>query len=271
VSPDLPAGRPRVDVAGVLVDDLSMEEAIDAIERLVAAGGRAAVVTPNVDHVVRVRADPEFAAIYREAALVLADGMPVVWAARLLGTPLREKVSGSDLFPRLCARAAERGYGVFLLGGQPGAAETAARRLTERHPALRVVGHCCPPPGFEHDPAWSARIVRQVADARPHLLFVALGSPKQERWIRRHLADCQVPVALGVGATIDFEAGVVRRAPGWMQRAGLEWLWRLLMEPRRLWRRYLVEDPKFLWYVARQRWRRRAPAVAGAAARSSQR
>jgi N-acetylglucosaminyldiphosphoundecaprenol N-acetyl-beta-D-mannosaminyltransferase len=258
-------------VAGVLVDDVSMADAVDAIDRLIARQAPAYVLTPNADHVVRVQRDPSFAAIYREAALVLADGMPIVWASRLLGTPLQEKVSGSDLFPHLCARAAEKGYGVYLLGGQPGAAAVAGARLKTRHPALRIAGHCCPPLGFDQDEAASAQVVRAVVEARPHILFVALGSPKQERWIHRHLATCQVPVAIGVGASIDFAAGVVRRAPGWMQRAGLEWLWRLLVEPRRLWRRYLIEDPKFIWYVARQWWGRATPPPAGAAPRSDRR
>lgn len=269
--PDRSSAPPKVDVAGVLIDNVSMADAVDAVERLVGRDGVSYVLTPNVDHVVRVQRDPEFARIYRDAALVLADGMPVVWASHLLGTPLKEKVSGSDLFLRLCALAAGRGYGVFFLGAQPGAAAAAAERLRARYPALRVVGHCCPPPGFEDDVTWTARIVRLVTEARPHILFVALGSPKQEKWIRRHQAECQVPVAIGVGASIDFAAGVVRRAPPWMQRGGLEWLWRLLMEPLRLWRRYLLEDPKFLWYVARQRRRRPAPAAPGPQPRSAHR
>jgi N-acetylglucosaminyldiphosphoundecaprenol N-acetyl-beta-D-mannosaminyltransferase len=254
----------RIDVGGMLIDNVTTAEALAAIEGLVAARAGACVVTPNVDHIVKARRDPEFAAICRDAALVLADGVPVVWASRLLGTPLKEKVSGSDLFPRLCALAAGKGYGVFFLGGRPGAAALAAQRLRAEHPALRVVGDCCPPMGFHDDPAWNERIERLVREARPDIHFGALGAPKQERWIHRHQAACRVPVAIGIGASIEFAAGVVRRAPAWMQRAGLEWLWRLLLEPRRLWRRYLVEDPKFFWYVARQRLRGPVPVPAGA-------
>lgn len=246
---------PRIDVAGVLIDNVTTAETTEAIVGLIAAGGPACVVTPNVDHIVKVRRDPEFAEICRTAALVLADGMPLLWAARFLGTPLKEKISGSDLFPELCALSARKGYGVFFLGGRPGAANVAAEQLTARYPGLRVVGTCCPPFGFEHDQVWNEQIIAMVRSARPHILFLALGTPKQEKWIRRHQAACGVPVAIGVGASVDFVAGVVRRAPRWMQRAGLEWLWRLLQEPRRLWRRYLVEDPKFFWYVARQRFR----------------
>jgi N-acetylglucosaminyldiphosphoundecaprenol N-acetyl-beta-D-mannosaminyltransferase len=258
--------RPRVDVAGVLIDNVSMAEALDAVERLIERGTGSYVLTPNVDHVVRVRHDAEFAGIYRDAALVLADGMPVLWASRVLGTPVKEKVSGSDLFLRLCERAAERGHGVYFLGGQPGAAAAASQRLRARYPTLRVVGHCCPPMGFQNDAAWNERIARAVAEARPQILFVALGSPKQEKWIRRHQAACGAPVAIGVGASVDFAAGVVRRAPAWMQRAGLEWLWRLVLEPARLWRRYLIDDPRFFWHVAQQRWKRSAPTSPGSRA-----
>ncbi len=241
----------RVRLAGIEIDNLSMAETLARVEALSASDEPSYVVTPNVDHLVKLQRDEEFRRIYKDAALVLADGVPLLWASRLLGQPLKEKVSGSDLFVEVCALAAERSLRVFLLGGRPGAAQMAADRLVKDHPGLEVCGIYCPYFGFERDEAENARIVQAIRGARPNILFVGLGAPKQERWIHRHREALGVPVSIGVGISFEFVAGLVRRAPRWMQRVGLEWSWRLLMEPRRLWRRYLLEDPKFLYYVAR--------------------
>jgi len=243
----------RVDVLGVRIDNLGFDEAVEAILERAARRSPAIVVTPNVDHVMMHRRDPALREVYRRAALVLADGAPLVWAARLLGSPLAAKVSGSDLLPRLCAAAAERRLRVYLLGGRPGSAERCAEVLRARHPTLVVAGVACPPFGFERDPDHNRRIVDAVRAAAPDLLFVALGSPKQELWIADHFEALGVPVAIGVGAAVDFVSGAARRAPVWMQRAGLEWLFRLLREPRRMWKRYLVRDLPFPFLVAAQR------------------
>jgi N-acetylglucosaminyldiphosphoundecaprenol N-acetyl-beta-D-mannosaminyltransferase len=239
-------GDQRVAIAGVTIDNVTMAEAIARIESMILDRVPRFVVTPNVDHIVQVRRNEEFAALYREASLVLADGMPLIWASRFCGTPLKEKVSGADLFPRFCAVAATRGYRVFFMGGRPGAAQRSAELLTRRHPGLQVVGVECPPLGFEKDPVENIRLIERISMARPDVLFVGLGSPKGELWIHRHLGDCRVPVSIGVGAAFDFVAGLVRRAPVFMQRLGVEWLWRLMLEPRRMYRRYLVDDPMFL-------------------------
>ena len=247
----------RVQVTGVRIDNLSMAEAVEAIDRMVRDRRCGYAVTPNVDHLVRLRRDSEFRQIYANAALVLPDGMPIVWASRFLGTPLKERVAGSDLFPRVCELAARRGYRLFFLGGRPGAASRAAERLRARHPAIRIVGTYAPPYGFEGDPGENAAIAAMIVDARPDILFVGLGAPKQEKWIWRYQKACGVPVCVGIGVTFEFTAGMVKRAPVWTQRLGLEWLWRLAMEPRRLWRRYLLEDVRFFWYVAEQ-WLKQA-------------
>lgn len=244
-----------------------MGEAIARLCDLVDAGAPEFVVTPNVDHLVKLEDDPEFRSVYERAALVLADGMPLLWASRLLGTPLRAKVSGSDLFVEFAAEAARRGLRLYLLGGRPGAAARAAQVLTERHPGLVVCGVDSPPLGFDRDEALNRRALAKIRAARPDVLFVGLGAPKQEKWIHRWRHDAGVPVSIGVGVSFEFVAGLVRRAPRLLQRVGLEWAWRLLMEPRRLWRRYLVEDTRFVWLFLRQ-WasaRRRAavPAIAG--------
>lgn len=244
---------PKVNILGAAIDNVDREEALDRIAALIRARRPALVVTPNVDHLVNLQRDPEFREIYVQAALVLADGVPLLWAARFLGTPIREKLSGSDIFHDLCRLAAERGFRVFFLGGREGAALRAAEIVRRRHPGLQVVGVYSPPLGFERDDAEGARIDAMLTEARPDLLLLGLGSPKQEKWSARNSSRLGIPVTMGIGITFEYTAGMVRRAPVWMQRLGLEWFFRLLMEPSRLWRRYLVDDPRFFWLVLKQR------------------
>lgn len=261
------ASPERIALGSARLDNVTMPEAIARICALVAAGRPEYVVTPNVDHLVKLEDDPQFRAVYDEAALVLADGMPLLWASRLLGTPLRAKVSGSDLFVEFAAEAARRGLRLYFLGGRSGAAARAAEVLTERFPGLVVCGIDSPPFGFDRDDRLNGRVLARIRAARPDVLFVGLGAPKQEKWIHRWRHETGVPVSIGVGVSFEFVAGLVRRAPRLLQGMGLEWAWRLLMEPRRLWRRYLVEDTRFVWLFLRQwaRTRRRAsvPATAG--------
>ena len=259
----VPAETVRVALGPVHFDNVDLAEAIARIDALVRAHLHAMVVTPNVDHVVRADREPDYAALVRRADLVIPDGQPLIWAARLLGTPLKERVAGSDLFPALCAHAAAAGYRVFFLGGDPGVADAAARVLAERLPGLRIVGTYCPPMGFEQDAAERRRTLEAVRAARPQLVFVGLGSPKQERWIATQQHEYGPAVSIGVGISFSFIAGHVKRAPRWMQRMGLEWLHRLTQEPRRLWRRYLVTDVGFLGIVMRQ-WRQARLRAAGA-------
>jgi N-acetylglucosaminyldiphosphoundecaprenol N-acetyl-beta-D-mannosaminyltransferase len=244
----------RVEIAGVDVDNVSMDEAIARIEEMIRRREPSYVVTPNADHVVRFHKDAAFRRAYQEASLVLADGISVVWGARLLGTPLKEKVSGSDLFPRFAPVAAQRGYRLAFLGGRPGAAQQSAEVLQRRCPGLQVVQVCCPRMGFECDEAENGKIVQAIRDSGADVLFVGLGSPKQELWIHKHRWEYRVPVSIGIGGTFEFISGQVPRAPRFIQKAGLEWLWRLVAEPRRMYRRYLMEDPEFFRLLWRQ-WR----------------
>src|SRR5688572_15313511 len=246
-----------VALAGVRIDNVTMAQAIGRIERMIRRGDASYVVTPNVDHLVKIQRDDTFRAAYGGASLVLADGMPLLWAARFLRTPIVEKVSGSDLFPRFCEVAAERGYKLFFLGGRPGAAARAAEVLTERNPGLLVVGMHCPPMGFENDAQENQKAIDMIRASGADALFVGLGSPKQERWMARHCNDLRVPVSIGIGASFDFVSGFVRRAPRFMQRIGLEWLWRLAREPKRMYRRYLIDDPRFFLLIWRQRAERK--------------
>jgi N-acetylglucosaminyldiphosphoundecaprenol N-acetyl-beta-D-mannosaminyltransferase len=251
----------KVNLLGVEIDNLSFAEAVDRVIQLARGPGTSFVVTPNVDHLMRHRRDPRFRAVYADANLVLADGVPLLWASRLIRNRLKEKVSGSDLVPRLCARAAESGLSIYFLGGKPGAAERCAAGLVQQYPGLRVAGCSCPPFGFEKDATINGGVIAAVRDARPDILFVGLGAPKQELWIQRHREELGVPVALGIGASIDFLGGAEKRAPRWMQRVGLEWSYRLMRQPRRMWKRYLIDDAPFFLHVLAQALGRR-PAYA---------
>lgn len=264
--PNAPPPLDRLRLGGLEVDRVSFGGALDRIHGLVSAGRGGLVFTPNVDHVVLAERHPEFREAYAAAALSLADGTPIVWAARLLGRPLPERVAGSDLVWPLAERAAAAGWRVYLLGAGPGVAAEAAARLRLRL-GLQVVGADSPRIRLD-GPDDSAAALERVREARPHLLLVGLGAPKQEIWLHRHRADLQGVVSLGVGAGLDFLAGRLPRAPRWMSQAGLEWLFRLGREPRRLWRRYLVDDPRFLAVLWRA-WRARPPRQSAPEGRSS--
>jgi N-acetylglucosaminyldiphosphoundecaprenol N-acetyl-beta-D-mannosaminyltransferase len=247
---DRSARRRRVRLGRLWIDALTFAEAEDELERLVEARRGGSVFTPNVDHLVTAEDDADFRAAYEAASLSLVDGQPLLWAARFLGTPLPEKISGSDLVWPVMQRAARRGWRVYLLGGAPGVAAAAAERL-ERELGVRIVGVDSPivevaPP----DPIGEAAADR-IRAAGADVVLVALGAPKQERWIHRSAGRLGPAVALGIGATLDFIAGRVRRSPAWMSRAGLEWLHRLARDPRRLARRYLVKDPRALAILVR--------------------
>jgi N-acetylglucosaminyldiphosphoundecaprenol N-acetyl-beta-D-mannosaminyltransferase len=217
-------------VLGVRVDCVDMDAALAQIESFVAAGGRHLIATVNPEFVMRAGDDGEFARVLESAALCLADGSGVVWAARRQGCSLAEPVTGTDLIPRLAALCAQRNFRLFLLGAAPGVADDLARRLRERNPALQVAAHSGSP-----DPADDAETLRKIDAARPHVLLVAYGAPRQELWIDR-LGDrlAHVAVAIGVGGAFDYLTGRVPRAPVWMRRVGLEWLFRLARQPWRI-------------------------------------
>jgi N-acetylglucosaminyldiphosphoundecaprenol N-acetyl-beta-D-mannosaminyltransferase len=235
----------RIRIGGLPIDILTFGQAVDAVESLVAARGGGSVFTPNVDHVVQFAEDARLRAAYEGATLSLADGMPIVWASRLLGKPLPEKVSGSDLVMPLLLRAVALGWRVFFLGGADGVAEAAKSRLELTAPGLRVVGTLSPRINLDEPPERRAAVVEAVRATSPDLVLFAFGAPKQELFIAEVKEALRPAVLLGIGASLDFLAGVVPRAPAWMSRHGLEWAYRLAREPRRLWRRYLLRDPKF--------------------------
>lgn len=248
-------GYPAVTLFGMKIDALDMRETVDTVLtwcRAPRGAGCRYVVTPNVDHAVMFQTNEPLRQSYADASLVLADGAPVVLASRLLGRALPERVAGSDLAPALFNRADGdvEPLRVFLLGAAPGVADRAAVKMAARWNNVRIVGTLSPPLGFERDPEENERIIAAVAAAKPDLLVLGLGAPKQELWVHAHAARLDAKVALCVGATIDFLAGEKRRAPRWMRRVGLEWFHRLSSEPGRLTRRYLRDAwvfPQLVW------------------------
>lgn len=252
----LPLPRPeRLTLSGIPVDRMTMEDTVDwVIHALQNRGARQPLLLmgPNAQLITLAHKNHEFAEALRAADLNVADGISVVLASRVLGCPVPERVTGGELMERLCAVAARNHLSVFFLGGLPNAAELAATTLQRRYPALKIAGSYCPPRGFEADSMESAHIRRLLRDAAPDLLCVAFGAPKQEIWMHRNCRDLPIGAALSVGAAFDTQAGLRKRAPRWTHSLGIEWLYRLAREPKRLWRRYLIGNPHFLYLVLRQ-------------------
>jgi N-acetylglucosaminyldiphosphoundecaprenol N-acetyl-beta-D-mannosaminyltransferase len=205
---------------------------------------------------MQAQKDQEFFRILNRAQLSVPDGMWVVYASRFLGTPLKENVKGRILVIHLCRQASELGHSVFLLGGEPGVAAQAAEVLKNQFPDLKVAGTLAPPFGFDQKQSENDTVIEKLRQAKPDILFVGLGAPKQDKWIANNLAKTGIPVALGIGCTFDVISGKVKEAPRWMTEVGLEWLFRLTREPGRLWVRYLIRDPQFLWKVVLQKLRK---------------
>lgn len=236
----------RIKFLNIEVDNLTMEEAIKRVNKLILNKKPSYVVTPNVDHIVKLEQDKEFREVYREADLILTDGMPLVWISKFKGNKIKEKVSGSDLFPKVCELASNNGYKVFLLGAAEGVATKAAENLKDKFKGLNIVGTYSPSYGFEKNEKEIEKIIKIINNTKPDILAVGLGAPKQEKFLYKYRNRLNVPVSLAIGASIDFEAGHIKRSPKWMQKSGLEWFYRLCKEPKRMFRRYLIDDIKII-------------------------
>lgn len=241
----------RIKFMNTNIDNLTMAETLHEIDKLIQKKNCSYVVTPNVDHIVRLEKDEELQKVYKNASLILNDGKPLIWISKWYKTPIKEKISGSDLFPRVCQLAANKNYTMYLLGAAEGVADTAARNLMKKYPGLNIVGTYSPPFGFEKNEQEMNKIKTQIQDVHPDILIVGLGCPKQEKFMYYHCKELGVPISFGLGASIDFEAGNIKRAPKWMSNHGLEWLYRFSKEPKRLFKRYFVDDLKII-QVARK-------------------
>lgn len=231
------------------VNNVNMDEAIQAIEDMIASEKKSYIVAINVDVVMKIENDSYLKDITDKADMVLVDGKPLEWIAKWHKRPIKAKISGSDLVPLLCKRATEKGYSLFIIGGKDGIAEKAKQNLERDLPGIRIVGTYAPPFGFEKDEKELNRINEMISDAHPDILIACFGCPKQEKWIYENYQKYAAKVSVCAGATVDFLAGNVNRAPKWMSNHGLEWFYRFLQEPKRMFKRYFIDDVKILKLV----------------------
>ena len=235
------------------VNNVNMDEAIQAIENMIASEKKSYIVAINVDVVMKIENDSYLKEITDHADMVLVDGKPLEWIAKWHKRPIKAKISGSDLVPILCKRAAEKGYSIFIIGGKEGIAEKAKHNLEKDLPEIRIIGTYAPPFGFEKDKKELSRINEMISDAHPDILIACFGCPKQEKWIYENYQKYDAKVSICAGATVDFLAGNVNRAPKWMSDHGLEWFYRFLQEPKRMFKRYFIDDIKILKLVKKYR------------------
>lgn len=245
----------KIKLFGLHFDSVTLDQAASDVIEAARYRCKGLIVTPNVDHVVQMDSDKEMRDVYEKAMSRYVDGMPLVWLSWLIygrrkGLP--ERITGNDLVPAVVKLAADYGMSIYVLGGNPGVAEKTASRWVEKYNGLKVAGTYCPPFGFEKNPEETEKIISDINDRDVDILFVGVGAPKQEKWSSTNLSRLNVGPVLCIGAALNFEAGIQKRAPDFMQRMGLEWLWRLTQEPRRLWRRYLLRDSRFIILALRE-------------------
>lgn len=241
----------RIMICGCPMDAATMDETLILIAQRINDGQFTQHVVVNVAKITQMQDDPELARSIQHCDIINIDGMGVVWAARWLGYQVAERVAGIDLFYRLNGMAESQGLSVFYLGATEEVVNSAVARMQARHPQLKIAGH-------HHGYFWDNEeaVVEKIRASSAQMLFVAITSPRKERFIQRWREQLGVQFVMGVGGTFDVVAGKVRRAPGWMQHGGLEWLYRLLQEPSRMWRRYLVSNTRFAWMLIREKYRR---------------
>lgn len=243
----------KVQLLNTYVNNLSMDESINAVEKLLHKDEKSYVVAVNVDVIMKIESDSELKELTDKADIVLVDGKPLIWISKIHKRPIKAKISGSDLVPKLCELAAERGYTMYILGGADGIAERAKEKLEKNLPGIKIVGTYAPPFGFEKNEEELIQINGMISEAHPDLLITCFGCPKQEKFIYRNMDKYDAKVSVSAGATVDFLAGNVKRAPKWMSEHGLEWFYRFLQEPKRMFKRYFVDDVKILKLVWKYR------------------
>lgn len=228
------------------VNNITMTEALVNIENLILQKKKSYIVAVNVDVIMKIEDDKYLKKISDEADMTLVDGKPLIWISKLKKKPIKEKISGSDLVPKLCELAAKKDYTIFIIGGKDGIAEKAKEELEKKYPNIKIVGTYSPPFGFEKNDEELEKINKMISKNKPDLLFACLGCPKQEKWIYENIDKYDAIVSVCAGATVDFLAGNVKRAPKWMSDNGLEWFYRFLQEPKRLFKRYFIDDVKII-------------------------
>lgn len=235
------------------INNMNMDETILSIDNMISTGKKSYVVAINVDVVIKIEEDSYLKKITDSADSVLVDGKPLVWISKWHKRPVKAKISGSDLVPLLCELAMRKGYSIFIIGGKEGIAKQAKYNLEKKLPGIKIVGTYAPPFGFEENSEELNHINNMISEAHPDLLIVCFGCPKQEKWIYENYQKYDATVSICAGATVDFLAGNVKRAPKWMSNHGLEWFYRFTKEPKRMFKRYFVDDMKIVKLIWKYR------------------
>lgn len=235
------------------VNNVTMDETVNEIDKMISDNKNSYIVAINVDVVMKIEQDEYLKQITDNADMVLVDGKPLVWISKWHKRPVKAKISGSDLVPVLCRHSAENGYSIFIIGGQEGIADKAKQNLEKQYPKIKIVGTYAPPFGFEKNQTELSKINEMISKAKPDLLIACFGCPKQEKWIYENYRKYDAKVSICAGATVDFLAGNVSRAPKWMSEHGLEWLYRFFQEPKRMFKRYFVDDLKIIGLIRKYR------------------
>lgn len=242
----------KEELFGIRFDPLTKKRAVELVKNFIEGKEKYQLCFVPVYSIVVAQKDEEFKFALNSSSLVLADGMPVVWGSKLFGKPLPERIAGCDFFMEFCRVASEKQYAFFLMGATEEILSNMCSNLKREFPSLHIVGTYSPSFRKEFSEEDNLIMINKINESKPDILWVGMSAPKQEKWIFQNLEKLDVKVAAGIGAAFDFIAGAKRRAPKWMQRIGLEWFWRLIQEPRRLWKRYLIGNALFLWLVLRE-------------------
>lgn len=237
--------------AGIKIDNLNLNDAVEKIREILKSDEKGYVVTPNAAHIVELQKDKEFKKVYEKAKLILPDSIPLIWASKLLGNQLKGRCAGADLFERIFDIAEDLNKSIFILGGTKGSEKIAEEKIGKFFHSVRVASYS-PPLGFENNPKETSKIIEMINSWRTDVLLVCVGAPKSEKWVYNNFDKLNIKIAFSLGAALDYFAGTKKRAPKWMQKAGLEWFWRLIHEPRRLWKRYLIGNTIFIWLVFKE-------------------
>ena len=233
------------------INNITMQDAIKNIEKMIISKKKSYIVAINVDVVMKIENDSYLKKISDEADMTLVDGKPLIWISKLKKKPIKAKISGSDLVPQICNLAAQKNYSIFIIGGKEGVAKRAKVELEKKYPNINIVGTYSPPFGFEKNKKEINDINKMISNKKPDLLIVCFGCPKQEKWIYENINNYDATVSICAGATVDFLAGNVKRAPKWMSDHGLEWFYRFLQEPKRLFKRYFIDDIKIIKLISK--------------------
>ncbi|MHA8090257.1 WecB/TagA/CpsF family glycosyltransferase [Aquirufa antheringensis] len=243
----------KVDILGTPVSSLRMDELFRDWETVIKEGKKVQVCITPVNSILAARATARVQEIYQHADYVLCDGVPVKWASNFLGDPIKERITGLDVLPRIFPFAASKNFSIFLLGASPGVAETLKTVMEAKHPGVKVVGTFVPPFRAVFSDEENEEMIKAINAVKPDILLVSLTAPKQDIWIAENLAKLDTHLAIGIGGAFEVAAGMIQRAPLWMQKSGLEWFFRFLQEPKRMFRRYFVEAPVFIPLIIQQK------------------